>query len=238
MSDTIELKSLALSKSVSERLLNLSKIGWLSQQTLEFQLRIATIGHWSTIRRGAMLYSIGDESTAIYGLSEGLLDIAIPITNDQEVVIHRATAGFWVGDSGVLAKSRRTISVSAVTDSKVFVLPAVAVLRDLEANPIDWAYFCQLSHMNTSMVLTALAEVISLPSRVRFARTLLRLLSPEGVVHATQEELGRMVGMSRAAFRRTCSLMIELGVIKVEYGSIRVQDRAALEMEADRFEEG
>jgi CRP/FNR family transcriptional regulator, cyclic AMP receptor protein len=216
------------------RLLDLAKTGWLSQQPPEFQARMAMIGRWSTIRRGTMHYSVGDESIAIYGLGEGLLDIAIPVNSEREVVVHRATAGFWIGDSGVLADSARTMSVSVPVDSRVFVLPTAAILRDLETCPADWACFCKLSHMNASMCLKVLAEIISLPARVRFARTLLRLTSPSGAVHATQEELGRMVGMSRAAFRRACATLIELGILEVEYGGIRVRDRTALEIEANK----
>lgn len=166
-----------------------------------------------------------------------MLDIAMPVSGDHEVVIHRATPGFWIGDSGTLAKSPRGVSVSASTDCKLFVLPAVAVLRALEVNLADWVSFYRLSHINTAMVLRAFAEVISLPSRTRFARTILRLVSSEGVIVATQEELSRMVGMSRAAFRRNCSLLIELGIIEVEYGYIRVRDRAALEAEAAKVDD-
>lgn len=237
MTETPKPKSSPAPRSAADRLLNLAKVGWLSQMPAEFQARIAAMGHWATLRRGAILYSIGDESTAIYGLNDGMLDVAMTINSVQEVVVHRATVGFWIGDSGVLSNSPRAISVSCSADSKVFVLPAAAVRRNLEANPADWAYFCHLSHLNASLAMRVLAEVVALPSRVRFARTLLRLIAPDDVIHATQEELGRMVGMSRAAFRRNCATLITRGIIEVEYGSIRVRNRTALELEAENVDE-
>ena len=85
--------------------------------------------------------------------------------------------------------------------------------------------------------LRTLAEIISLPPRVRFARALQRLASMGGEVRLTQEELGRMVGMSRAAFRRSFAALIEQGIVEVEYGGIIIRDRAALDREAVRTDE-
>jgi CRP-like cAMP-binding protein len=215
----------------------LAGTGWLSEQPVEFQFRLAKLGRWISVRRGAVIYAVGDEADAIFGLGEGLLDVAIPVSNDQEVVVHRAAPGFWVGDSALLAGMRRTISLSAATDCKVFKLPAAAVRRSLDENPGDWACFYRLSHVNTTLSLRALAEVISLPPRARFARALLRMTSSGGEVRVTQEELGRMVGMSRAAFRRSCATLIERGIVDIEYGGIRIKNRQALEQEASGLDE-
>ncbi|MCU0855357.1 MAG: helix-turn-helix domain-containing protein, partial [Rhodobacteraceae bacterium] len=86
--------------------------------------------------------------------------------------------------------------------------------------------------LNAAMATQALAEALALPVRPRFARVLLRLALPDGTVAATQEELGRMAGMSRAAFRRTFGEMIMAGVIETGRGTVRIHDRAALEREA------
>lgn len=218
-------------------LLALSTTGWLSGQPREFQSRMAKLGRWTSVCRGSVIYTVGDEADAIFGLGEGMLDVAIPVSQNQEVVVHRALPGFWVGDSALLAGSRRTISVYAAADSRLFKLPASSVHRSLADHPGDWMYFYQLSHANTTLSLRTLAEIISLPPRVRFARALLRLTSHDGEVRLTQEELGRMVGMSRAAFRRSFAALIAQGIVEVEYGGIIIRNRAALEVEAARTNE-
>jgi hypothetical protein len=43
-----------------------------------------------------------------------------------------------------------------------------------------------------------------------------------------------MIGMSRAAFRRAFSSLIDAGIVRTEYGKVRILDRAALEAEAAR----
>ncbi len=215
---------------------NLATAGWMSEQPVDFQSRMAKIGRWMTMRRGQVIYAVGEEADAVYGLGEGLLDVSIAVDLQREVVIHRATAGFWVGDSALLAGSLRTLTLSAASDGQLFKIPAASVLRNLKEHPEDWVCFYRLNHQNVSRALAALAEVISLPPRARFARALLRLTSSAGAVHVTQDELGRMVGMSRATFRRSCAALISQGIVEVEYGRILIRDLHALEMEAARTE--
>ena len=207
----------------------LATVGWLSEQPLDFQARVAAAGRWTTFARGQVVYSEGDTATAIYGLGEGLLDISIAISAEEQVVVYRAPRGFWIGHSAVLAGSTRTVSLTAAVESRVFRLSAVAVRRLLAERPADWIRFALLSHRNLALALQGLAEVLALPPRVRFARMLLRMASADGAVRVTQTELSRMAGMSRAAFRRALGDLIATGAIAVAYGDLRIVDRPALE---------
>lgn len=225
------------SRDTAGILRNLAKIGWLAEQPRAFQTRTAALGRWMNFRRGQVIYAVGDEADAIFGLGDGLLDISIPVDTEREVIIHRATPGFWIGDSALLAGSQRTLTLSGASDGQLFKLPAQAVYRNLEEHPEDWMCFYRLSHLNANRGIQALAEVISLPPRARFARALLRLTSVTGAVHVTQEELGRMVGMSRAAFRRAFAALIQQGIVEVEYGRIQIRDLSALEAEAARTDD-
>lgn len=163
-------------QAILRRMLNLSDIGWMSEQPVEFQERMAGLGRWISVSRGSLVYAVGDEADAIFGLGEGMLDVGIPISEDQEVVVHRALPGFWVGDSALLATSLRTISLYAAADCRLFKLPAAAVHRSLKEYPEDWMCFYRLSHINVTLSLRTLAEIISLPPRVRF-RT--RIAAPD-----------------------------------------------------------
>lgn len=221
-----------LSQSPRNGLGRLLEDGWLAQQPPSFQHAMARAGRWITLSKGQVLYGVGDPGDAIFGLEEGLLDVAIPISEDELVTLHRATPGFWIGDSALLAGTSRGVAVLAAADCRVFRLNAGAVRRHLEENPQDWALFFKLSHMNVMQSLAAFAEVVVLPPRARFARVLLRIADSNGIVRATQEDLGSMVGMSRASFRRAMASLIEAGIVETEYGGLRILDRDALEKEA------
>ncbi len=215
-----------------ERLRNLAETGWLSQQPADFRERLGALGRWTQLRKGERLYTVGDEPDAVYGLGEGSLDLAIPITRDEEVTVHRAGPGFWIGESALLASNLRTISVIAASDCRLFKAPITAISRNLAANPQDWICFHRLTHMNGTLCISVLAEVLALPARARFARLLLRLVNADGSVRATQEELGRMAGMSRAAFRRAFGTLIKAGIVETAYAGLRIKDLPALEREA------
>ena len=208
--------------------------GWLAQQPVAFQTRMGEAGRWTTLPRGGLLYTVGDVPNAIYGLGEGLLDISIPTGGDEEVMIYRAGPGFWIGESALLAETTRVITVSAAVECRVFRIPISAVRRALTEHPEDWICFFRLNHANGTLAVSILAEVLSLPPRARFARMLIRQSAPDGSVRATQEDLGRMAGMSRAAFRRALSALIEAGALRTEYGGVRIVDRAALERATEK----
>ena len=211
----------------------IARKGWLAEQPVDFQNRMAALGRWRTYAAGESIYEVGDEATEIIGLESGFLDLLIAISAEEMVTLHRANPVFWVGESAILlGKSRRVISVRAHTKSVVFAIPARALSRHLKEWPEDVMPFFSLSFRNTELALGALAEVLALPPRPRFARMLLRQVSDDGCVRATQAELGAMAGMSRAAFRRAFCELIDSGIIRTEYGKVRIVDRRALEAEA------
>jgi CRP-like cAMP-binding protein len=165
----------------------------------------------------------------MYGLGEGQLDLAVPISDEEEVVVYRAGPGFWIGDGALLSAVNRRISVTAAGDCRVFRVGIGAIRRSLADTPGDWMYFHRLSTMNATLCIQVLAEVLGLPPRARFARMLLRMAASDGTVRATQQELGQMAGMSRAAFRRAFSGLIAAGIVETQYGGLLILDRARLE---------
>lgn len=211
------------------RLKFLAGVGWLAEEPPEFRMRLAALGRWIALRRGEPLYEAGDEPIAIYGLGEGLLDLSVPLPHGEEVMVHRAPPGFWIGDGVILTGMKRAITVRAASTARVFAIPEGGLRHSLERFPGDWVSLHRLAARNAALAVTALAEMIALPPRERFACLVLRCVAPDGTVRATQEELGRMTGMSRIAFRRAFRALIDEGVVRTEYGTIRVLDRPRLE---------
>lgn len=214
------------------RLRILSEIGWLALQPPDFQERMIAIGRWTSHRRGKPLYVQGEAADALYGLGSGYLDVSFPVDADQDVLVHRAASGFWVGDGALLSATPRLLTVTAASDCELFRVPHAPLRRLLEDHPGDWRAMHHLATLNAVLAVQRLAETLALAPQARFARLLLRLALPDGTVAATQEELGRMAGMSRAGFRRALGFLIAEGVLETGRGTVRVHDRAALEREA------
>ena len=189
------------------------------------------IGRWTAVPKGHALYVLGDAPDAVFGLGSGRLDISVPV-QEEDVIIHRAPPGFWIGDGALLSGVPRFLTVAAATDCEVFRVPEASLRRMLDENPGDWRYFHHLATLNAVLATQALAEALALPAGPHFARVLLRLAEPDGTIIATQEELGRMAGMSRAAFRRAFGALIAAGVLETGRSRVRIYDRIALEREA------
>jgi CRP-like cAMP-binding protein len=206
----------------------LATAGWLAEESADTRARMGALGRWMTVRRGEPLYEAGDEPMAIYGLAKGLLDLSVPLPQGEEVLIHRAPPGFWIGDGMILTGHRRAMTVRAVAPSRVLAISVGALRNHLARVPEDWVALHRLAARNAALAVTALAEILSLPPRQRFACVILRTMASDGTVQATQGELGQLAGMSRAAFRRAFGELIAQGVVRTEYGAIRVLDRARL----------
>lgn len=216
-------------ESANSRLGVLARTGWLSRQPTEFQALIARLGRWRSFKAGEILYLAGDEATSMVGLADGILEITFPLVVDEPVVIHRAEPGFWTGEASLLAGQTRYISIVAATDIRVFVVAATGIRRALEVEPRHWPSVYDLSLTSSVTAITLLAEVLSLSPRARVARILLRLARPDGSVPGSQEDLARLLGMTRSSVRRALSSLIDLGAVEGGYGVLAIHDRGLLE---------
>jgi CRP-like cAMP-binding protein len=216
-------------ESTGKRLGILAKTGWLARQNADFQTLIARLGRWREYRAGEILYLAGDEAESMVGIGHGIIEVTFPLVSDEPVVIHRAEPGFWTGEMCVIPGQTRMISLAAATDVRVFSVPAASIQRMLSEEPRHWGPFYDLSLSSSRIAVTLLAEALSLSPRARVARILLRLASPDGAVPGSQEDLGRLLGMTRSSVRRALASLIEIGAVESGYGRLSVRDRAGLE---------
>lgn len=207
----------------------LARTGWLSRQPLEFQALIARLGRWRDIKAGEILYLAGDKADWMVGLAEGILEVTFPLMSDEPVVVHRAEPGFWTGETSLVAGQTRLISVAAATDVRVFIIYGPNLRHVLQEEPRHWRSFYDLSLSSSLMAITLLAEALSLSPRARVARILLRLARLDGSVLGSQEDLARLLGMTRSSVRRALSSLIEVGAVEVGYGVLSIRSRELLE---------
>ena len=71
--------------------------------------------------------------------------------------------------------------------------------------------------------------MLSRTPQERLARILLRLSDDEGRISATQEDLSRLIGMTRSSLRRIVADLVEGGAVETGYRQLRIVDRARLQ---------
>jgi CRP/FNR family transcriptional regulator, cyclic AMP receptor protein len=216
-------------ETTAKRLGILARAGWLARQPADFQDVVARLGRWKTFEAGETIFLAGDEPDGLFGLGEGILEMTFPLIGEEPVVVHRAEPGFWIGEAAILMDQKRFITVSAATRARVFVIPSSSVRRIVEEKPRHWRSFYDQCLTNQMTTLTLLAEALSLSPRARVARILLRLARSDGSVPGSQEDLGRLLGMTRSSVRRALSSLIEVGAVTSGYGVLSIRDRTMLE---------
>lgn len=207
----------------------LDRIGWLGEQTPEFQQWAERVGRWQFFEAGQFVYHAGDSADGLYGLAAGSLAIEFPLVADEPVSIYLAEVGFWIGDAALLARRPRMVSVIAATDTRLLKLPGNAVHKLLDERPEFWHAFYRLSTRNVMMSVTLLSEALALTVRARICRRLLSLSSSTGAAEVTQANLARILGISRPTLRRCLEELVAQGAIEIKYGKVLVLNRTILE---------
>ncbi len=210
----------------------LDRLGWLASQPADLRAWIREAGRWRTLEPGQLLYEAGDRDGGLYGLGAGSLDIAFPLVADEPVSIHRAEAGFWIGDLALLADAERLVSVRAGRGARVFTVPGPAVRGHLGDHPAHWPCFYAMTYRNMALALGLLGEALALSPSARVARRLLQLADADGVVLGTQEELAGLIGVTRTTVRRALKRLIAEAAIETGYRSLTILRRARVEAHA------
>jgi CRP-like cAMP-binding protein len=216
-----------------EKLAPLDKIGWLADQPLDFRLWAAEAGRWRAFKAGQFVYHAGDRSDGIYGLGSGSLHITFPLIAEEAVIIHRGEVGFWIGDNAELAAVPRLVSLAAATDCRLYYLPSRAVQGLLKEAPAHWSSFYALSAINVKVAVSQLSEVLALSVRARVCRRLLDLSQSFSVVDVTQEELAKLVGVTRGTLRRCLDDLEAMGATEWRYRRLHILNRETLAIYKD-----
>jgi CRP-like cAMP-binding protein len=207
----------------------LAEVGWLASQPAEFRAQMARAGTWRRANAGEVIYLAGDEPDGLYGLAEGALEILYPLVSDEQVALHRAEPGFWIGEAAILSGKTRMVSISAASDCRLFFVPTSKLRRIVKDDPRHLQSILEQSNLNLTTALRLLAEALSLTPRARVARLLLRLADDGGAVEGSQEDFARVLGMTRSSVRRAMASLIDSGIIETGYRHHVIVDPDRLE---------
>ncbi len=227
------VQSVLSGQKVSQDLSPLDQLGWLADQSPELKAWFAAHGRWRTYAPGELLYLHGDAPDAIYGLAQGSIELQFAPVGSEPVTLHRAEPGFWIGESALLAGTSRMISLFATSEARIFRVPGPALRQLVADQPRHWQAFYELTHANTLTALTLLADALALTPRARLSRLLLRLSEAKAEIQANQDDLGRILGMTRSSLRRSLNVLIAERTIATGYGRITVLDRDRLKSFCD-----
>jgi CRP/FNR family cyclic AMP-dependent transcriptional regulator len=183
---------------------------------------------------GDLVCRLGRPATYWFGLIDGLLKMSNDGTGRAPITYTGVPPGGWFGEGTLLKHEPYRYSIEALRKSTVAGLPVATFHTLLECSlPFNRFVLNQLNERLGQFIAAREIDLTSDPD-VRVARSLAALFHPvlyPGVgelLRITQQELGYLVGLSRQRVNQALQAIQAAGVIRIEYGGVRVLDLAAL----------
>lgn len=208
---------------------------WMSGLNPEQAERV----HRETVARqfsaGGVVAARGAPSVHWLGVVEGMLKVENVSQEGKSATLTGVPAGSWIGEGAVIKGELRPYDLVAIQDSTVAMMPRATfqwlmqdshhfsgwLINQLNARLGHFIALVQTLRLNDthSQVAYCLASL--------FNRDLYPNTQPQLAI--SQEEIGRLAGVSRQIANRALHEMQDKGLIRIGYGSIEVLDLPALQ---------
>ncbi|PPE70460.1 Crp/Fnr family transcriptional regulator [Caldimonas thermodepolymerans] len=184
---------------------------------------------------GELLCRIGRAPTYWFGVIDGLLKMSNDTSSGTAITFTGLPPGAWFGEGTLLKREPYRYNVQALRRSVVAGLP-IDTFHWLLDNSIPFNRFV-MRQLNERLGQFIAAREIDRQTDpdVRVARSLAALFHPvlyPGVgtmLRITQQELGMLVGLSRQRVNQALHTLQRSGLIRIEYGGVRVLDLEGLQ---------
>lgn len=212
----------------------LAGISWLDRLKDEERERAVAELVVTQADPGDHICRMGRPATYWFGVVDGLLKMSADSAQGVTMTFTGLPPGGWFGEGTVFKREIYRYNVLALRRSLVAGLP-VETFHWLLDHSIGFNRFVmgQLNERLAQFIAARETDRLSNPD-LRVARNLAALFNPVlfpgvgQVLRITQQELAYLVGLSRQRVNEALRTLEGQGLIRVEYGGLRVLDLAAL----------
>jgi CRP/FNR family transcriptional regulator, cyclic AMP receptor protein len=219
-----------LSRSRSATRDEIDVVPWL--RVLQAEERARAIGDLRVVevQAGELVCRVGRPATFWFGVIDGLLKMSNDTALGVPITFTGVPPGGWFGEGTVLKHEPYRYNIQALRKSLVAGIK-VATFDWLLSRSIGFNRFVmmQLNERLGQFIGAREIDRLTQPDQ-RVARSLGALFHPTlypgvgSLLRITQEELGYLVGLSRQRVNQALNTLQADGVIRVEYGGVRVLD--------------
>jgi len=177
------------------------------------------------------------------GVVEGMVKVDVLSADGRSTTLTGVSNGGWLGEGAVLKGELRPYGVVALRESRIALMPS-QTFHYLVANSLNFCHF-MIDQLNARLgQFIALAESYRMHDiNSRVASCLAELFNPQlnprthPVLHISQEEIGRLAGISRQVAHRALHELEQAGLLHIRYGSIDVLNVDGLRLYAREHSE-
>ena len=233
MNDTTPLPLLLRKRSLTSA--ELDAIPWLQLLSSRERERIAGDLKISEARPGEYVCRVGRPITYWIGVIDGLLKMSADNAQGQTMTFTGVPPGGWFGEGTALKKESYRYNIQALRTSHIAGLH-IDTFHWLLDHSIAFNRFVmnQLNERLSQFIAMREIDRMNNPD-IRVARSLAALFNRAlypgvgEVLRITQQELAYLVGLSRQRVNEALTSLQAQGIIRVEYGGLRVLDLPALQ---------
>jgi CRP/FNR family cyclic AMP-dependent transcriptional regulator len=212
----------------------LAMVPWLAVLEGEGRERVVNELQVADAEVGEIVCKIGRQANFWFGVVDGLLKMSNDSTDGASVTFAGLPPGGWFGEGTLLKREAYRYNVLALRKSVVAGLPIDTFHWLLETSiPFNRFVLNQLNERLGQFIAAREIDRMNDPDS-RVARSLAALFHPTlypGVgqmLRITQQELAYLVGLSRQRVNEALHVLQEGGLIRIEYGGLRVLDLEGL----------
>ena len=212
----------------------LDNIPWLRTLTPAERRRAEAAVVVGEAEPGDLVCRIGRAPTYWFGVVEGLLKMSNDNADGTSMTYSGLPPGGWFGEGTAMKREPYRYNIQALRRSVVAGLP-IDDFHWLLDHSIGFNRFVmnQLNERLAQFIAAREADRLNNPD-ARVARNLAALFNPVlfpgvgQILRITQQELAYLVGLSRQRVNEALNTLSTQGLIRVDYGGVRVLDLAGL----------
>lgn len=212
----------------------LQSIPWLRVLDEADRQWVAGVIRVAPAQPGERICRLGRPPTFWFGVIDGLLKMSNDTADGGTITYTGVPPGGWFGEGTLLKREPYRYNIEALRASTVAGLPIEDFHRLLDRSiPFNRFVMNQLNERLGQFIAARGIDRQTDPE-ARVAGSLALLCHPvlyPGVgelLRITQQELGYLVGLSRQRVNESLQTLASAGLIRVEYGGVRVLDLAGL----------
>ncbi|GAP34541.1 Crp/Fnr family transcriptional regulator [Piscinibacter sakaiensis] len=212
----------------------LAGIPWLQPLQAEERARVVADLQVVRVDVGEQLCRIGRPVTFWFGVVDGLLKMSNDSAQGMPLTFTGVPPGGWFGEGTVLKREAYRYNIEALRRSVVAGIPTDTFHWLIDRSlPFNRFITQQLNERLGQFIAAREIDRLADPD-ARVARSLAALFHPvlyPGVgelLRITQQELAYLVGLSRQRVNESLQGLQSAGLIRIEYGGLRVLDLPGL----------
>ena len=212
----------------------LAMVPWLELLDATEHARVVAALQVVEASPGDYVCKIGRQANYWFGVLDGLLKMSNDSSLGFAITFTGVPPGAWFGEGTLLKREVYRYNIEALRKSTVAGLPIDVFWRLLERSiPFNRFVMTQLNERLSQFIAAREIDRNNRPD-ARVARSLAALFHPvlyPGVgqlLRITQQELAWLVGLSRQRVNQALIALQDAGLIRIEYGGVRVIDLVGL----------